>query len=43
MAILYWRLMGAHGLSATFTVDASYKTFGNDVPDKPMCKVKMPQ
>ena len=27
MAVLSWRLMGAHGLSATFTVDAGHKAF----------------
>ena len=27
MAVLYWRLMGAHGLSAAFTIDAGYEAF----------------
>jgi hypothetical protein len=27
MAVLLWRLMGAHGLSAAFTVDAGYRAF----------------
>jgi hypothetical protein len=27
MAILEWRLMGAHDLSTAFTVDAGYKAF----------------
>ena len=27
IAVLAWRLMGAHGLSAAFTVDAGYKAF----------------
>jgi hypothetical protein len=27
MAVLSWRLMGAHGLSAAFTVDAGYRAF----------------
>ena len=27
MAVLSWRLMGAHGISAVFTVDAGYKAF----------------
>ena len=27
MAVLSWRLMGAHGPSATFTVDAGYEAF----------------
>ncbi|MGH8650748.1 MAG: hypothetical protein ACREYE_00585, partial [Gammaproteobacteria bacterium] len=27
MTVRQWRLMGAHGLSAAFTVDAGYKAF----------------
>jgi hypothetical protein len=27
MAVLLWRLMGAHGLFATFTVDVRYEAF----------------
>jgi hypothetical protein len=26
-AVLSWRLMGTHGLSVTFTVDAGFKAF----------------
>jgi hypothetical protein len=31
MAVLYWRLMGVHGLSAAFAADAGYKALAVSV------------